>query len=122
MLLPTCLPPTSGLPVLLLLHTSVPHCFVAFILTAFLQLPQLPQHTSSASSQGRLVLTRPHPLPTYLPLPYLPTYTRLPTLNWTVSATPVSLVLRPFLAGQVRCWASRFCGFCHSTRPHLQLS
>lgn len=68
---PTCLPAflPTGLPVLLLLHTPVPHGLLAFIPTAFLQPPQQPQPTPSAPSKGKLIFTHPHPshLPTSLP-------------------------------------------------------
>lgn len=115
MLLPTCLPPTSSLPVLLLLHTSVPHCFVAFIPITFLHphsshSSHLPRHPKEESSA------------TYPPLPYLPTYTRLPTLDWTVSATPVSGSLPvPSRAGQVLGFQVLRLLLFHPTSPAVTL-
>lgn len=128
--LPTCLPAflPTGLPVLLLLHTSVPHCLLAFIPTAFLQLPQQPQPTPSAPSKGKLIFTHPHPshLPTSLPDSDLFANTgqpRRPHSRLSGSSPP------PFLAGQVKVlgfgvhltcnypsepWSSRL-----GTRPYL---
>lgn len=96
--LPTCLPAflPTGLPVLLLPHTSVPHCLLAFISTAFLQLPQQPQPTPSAPSKGKLIFTHPHPshLPTSLPDSDLFANTGQPRRN-PVAPTPASLVIPP---------------------------